>query len=93
MSQSHKKPWSTLLECFNNKRSIEDIVLQFLQFPIANVDIAEEKERLREGMRRVQEVGWDHADYVIFMLFLVWYFEGLLLAKLVCEKYEKTTQW
>lgn len=38
MSNSEKS-WKKLLDEFGGKRTIEDIMLQFLQFPISNVEI------------------------------------------------------
>jgi hypothetical protein len=45
-----EKSWNKLLNEFGGKRSIEDIVLQFLQFPISNIEIKESKKQLYNHM-------------------------------------------
>lgn len=39
MSNSNNKTWKHLLDSLGGKRTIEDVILQFLQFPISNIDI------------------------------------------------------
>ena len=36
MSHNQDKSWADLINQFNGKKTIEDIILQYMQFPISN---------------------------------------------------------
>lgn len=57
MSNSHEeKSWRKLLNEFGGKRTIEDIVLQFLQFPISNIEIKKSKEMLEKHLPKIDKI-------------------------------------
>lgn len=46
-SSTHSKSWHDMLALFDNKRAIEDIIVQFMQFPITNYDPTQEDTALK----------------------------------------------
>jgi hypothetical protein len=44
MSNPENKNWKALLENLGGKRTLEDVILQFLQFPVSNVEIVKLKK-------------------------------------------------
>jgi len=62
------------LNDFGGKRTIEDIVLQFLQFPISNVEIKKSKRELEKHLLKKEDIaknlGYCPKDYVKFLFII-----------------------
>ncbi len=52
MSNPENKNWKALLENLGGKRTLEDVILQFLQFPVSNVEIVKLKKDFLEQIRK-----------------------------------------
>jgi len=48
MGNSYGRGWAEIDHYFEGKKSIEDILLQFMQFPITNFNPFEEKHQLNQ---------------------------------------------
>lgn len=64
MGSDQGKSWNDIMAQFDGKKSLEDIIVQFMQFPITNFNPSEHQIKLKHN-----QVKYEKEEHVIIMSF------------------------